>query len=513
MTVVEAAVPSLRADGVSVRFGGHLAVDKVDLTVEPGRITGLIGPNGAGKTTIFNAFCGLQPTTSGVIYLGGDNVTRVKPHKRARRGLARTFQRLELFSLLTVRENVLVGSEARSRWSKEAATESSVGDLLERVGLADLADERADTLPTGKARLVELARALASQPRVLLLDEPSSGLNEQETEELATVLRQLADEGLAVLLVEHDMSLVMAVCEHIYVLDFGQIIATGAPAEIQSNPQVQEAYLGTQREAAGNGAADLVVVTDEDRGRSLEEQDSLVAEAGLPLLEVDGIKAGYGDIDVLHGVDLSVGPGEVFALLGPNGAGKSTTLRVICGQLEPTAGSVSLCGRRVTGAEPDALARAGVCMVPEGKGIFANLSVVENLRMATYTGAPFDEVLDRAFTRFPRLKERRHQVAGTMSGGEQQMLSMARALATDPALLLLDELSMGLAPIIVQSLYEQVQLIAEEGISILIVEQFAHEVLGVADVAAIMLHGRVPRVGAPEEIGGELAAAYLGGGT
>jgi ABC-type branched-subunit amino acid transport system ATPase component len=512
MTVVEAETPMLRAEQVSVRFGGHLAVDRVDLNVESGHITGLIGPNGAGKTTIFNALCGLQDTTSGLIYIGGENVTRVKPHKRARRGLARTFQRLELFSLLTVRENVLVGFEARRRWSKEAVADGGVDEVLARVGLTDVADERADTLPTGQARLVELARALASHPRILLLDEPSSGLNEHETEEMARVLRQLADEGLAILLVEHDMSLVMSVCEWIYVLDFGQIIATGSPEEIQGNPQVQEAYLGTEREA-GEAPADLVVVGPEEDGIALGKQDSLVVESGIPVLEVSGIRAAYGDIDVLHGVDFAMAPGEVFALLGPNGAGKSTTLKVICGQLEPTAGSVSLCGRRVSGADPDALARAGVCMVPEGKGIFPNLSVVENLRMATYTGEPFDAVLDRAFSRFPRLAERRHQVAGTMSGGEQQMLSMARALATEPALLLLDELSMGLAPIIVQSLYEQVQMISQEGISILIVEQFAHEVLGVADVAAIMLQGRVQRIGSPSEIGTELAAAYLGGTT
>ena len=229
-----------------------------------------------------------------------------------------------------------------------------------------------------------------------------------------------------------------------------------------------------------------------------------------PAITVRGLRKTYGDHCAVDGVDLDIEPGECFALLGPNGAGKSTTLKVISGLLEPTSGSVSLCGRRVTGADADALARAGVCMVPEGRGVFPNLTVIENLRMATYTGASLADVLDRSFSRFPRLAERRGQVAGTMSGGEQQMLAMARALATDPAVLLLDELSMGLAPIIVQGLYEQVQGIADEGTSILIVEQFAHEVLGVADVAAIMLHGRVQRTGTPAEIGEELAAAYLG---
>src|SRR5690606_8931767 len=156
----------------------------------------------------------------------------------------------------------------------------------------------------------------------------------------------------------------------------------------------------------------------------------------VPLLEVNDLRAAYGDIDVLHGVDFDVHAGRVFALLGPNGAGKSTTLKVISGLLAPTGGSVSLLGRRVTGASADALARAGVCRVPDGRGIFPNLTVTENLRMATYTGTPFGDVLERSFQRFPRLAERRGQVAGTMSGGEQQMLAMARALATDPAVLL-----------------------------------------------------------------------------
>jgi branched-chain amino acid transport system ATP-binding protein len=230
----------------------------------------------------------------------------------------------------------------------------------------------------------------------------------------------------------------------------------------------------------------------------------------VPLLELRGLRAGYGTIDVLHGVDLVVEPGQVYALLGPNGAGKTTTLAVCSGQIPPSAGQILINGREVNGTPSDSLARAGVCLVPEGRGIFPNLTVTENLRMFTHAGTSFSEVQDRAFTQFPRLKERRKQVSGTLSGGEQQMLSMSRALATDPALLLLDELSMGLAPLIVEELYEIVAGLAREGISILIVEQFAQAVLGVSTVASIMLHGRITRTGPPAEIAEELAAAYLG---
>jgi len=230
-----------------------------------------------------------------------------------------------------------------------------------------------------------------------------------------------------------------------------------------------------------------------------------------PVLELTSVRAGYGRIDVLHGVDLSLAPGEVYALLGPNGAGKSTTLAVASGQIVPSSGGLMLCGRDITGITPDVLARAGVCLIPEGRGIFPNLTVIENLRMATFTGTNFHEVQDKVFTQFPRLRERRRQTAGTLSGGEQQMLSMGRALATDPAVLLIDELSMGLAPLIVEELYDHVRRIAASGLSILIVEQFAHEILGVADRAGIMLHGQIVETGTPTQIADDLTSAYLGG--
>lgn len=229
-----------------------------------------------------------------------------------------------------------------------------------------------------------------------------------------------------------------------------------------------------------------------------------------PILEIVNLHAGYGLIDVLHGVNLSVEEGQVYALLGPNGAGKSTTLKAACGQIEPTSGSVLIAGKEMNGVAPDLLSRSGVCLIPEGHSIFPNLSVAENLRMNTYSGTSFKNVQERAFAQFPRLKERRNQQAGTLSGGEQQMLAMSRAIATDPALLMLDELSIGLAPIIVEELYEQIGELAASGLSILIVEQFAQSVLGVADVAAIMLHGKIEKVGPPKEIAEELTAAYLG---
>jgi len=239
-------VALLETVGVNVRFGGHHAVRDVDLVVDAGIVTGLIGPNGAGKTTTFNVITGLQETTSGRVLLEGDDIGGLKAHKRARLGIARTFQRLEVFGSLSARENLLVAAEIRKGWSGDKTDPTHVvEEIIERVGIGAVADERVDSMPTGLARLVELGRALATQPKVLLLDEPASGLDDSESESFADLLVELAADGMAVLMVEHDVQLVMRVCKLVHVLDFGAIIAVGTPDEIQRNEKVLEAYLGT----------------------------------------------------------------------------------------------------------------------------------------------------------------------------------------------------------------------------------------------------------------------------
>src|SRR3954468_6418474 len=245
------ALSLLSVEEVSVRFGGVIGLQDVDLAADPGRVTGLIGPNGAGKTTLFNVITGLQEPTSGKVVLDTKDITNTSPYRRARMGIARTFQKLEAFSSLSVRDNVLVAAEQRRAWDRSKYNPGAVTDeILERVGLDDVRHFMVGTLPTGTARRVELARSLALAPRVLLLDEPSSGLNEEETEDMARLLRLLVQDGLAVLLVEHDMSFVMGTCEHIYVLNFGKIITDGPPAHVQADPEVQAAYLGTTVEVA-----------------------------------------------------------------------------------------------------------------------------------------------------------------------------------------------------------------------------------------------------------------------
>jgi len=242
-------VSLLETSDVKVKFGGNIALDDVSISVEAGSVTGLIGPNGAGKTTLFNTITGLQPLTGGKIFFNGKDVTKEPPHKRTRMGLARTFQRLELFTSLSVRDNVRVAGEIRNRWSFRTSkmdVNAETDRILSLVGLNDVAEREVGEIPTGQARVVELARALMIQPTLLLLDEPASGQTEEETEQFGELLKNLAkNDGLGICLVEHDMALVMNVCETIHVLDFGRIIASGSAEVVRNDPAVIDAYLGS----------------------------------------------------------------------------------------------------------------------------------------------------------------------------------------------------------------------------------------------------------------------------
>ena len=248
-------MPLLEASEVTVRFGGVVAVDDASLAIEEGRVAALIGPNGAGKTTLFNVMSGLQKPTSGRVEFDGEDITGASPQKRARRGLARTFQRLEVFGSLTVRENIRVAAEIHRTWNRKAGDPRATADaVIERIGIGEFADLSADSIPTGIARLTELGRALTIDPKLLLLDEPSSGLNDEETDQFGALLQDLAREGRAVLMVEHDIDLVMSVAEWIDVLDFGKIIASGPPEAVRADEAVQQAYLGAATPADESAA-------------------------------------------------------------------------------------------------------------------------------------------------------------------------------------------------------------------------------------------------------------------
>ena len=464
---------TLAIRGLTVRFGGVTALDDVSLTLTPGEVVGLIGPNGAGKTTLIDAVTGYVAPTSGTVLIDGRAIDGWSPRRRAEAGIGRSFQSLELFESLTVAENLQTACDPQGRLhylfdlihpGRARLTPAAVAAVRE-FGLQDELAARPDELPYGRRRLVAIARAVSAGPSVVLLDEPAAGLDGEERSELARLIRRLADEwGLAVLVVEHDVSLVFETCDRIAVLDFGAKIAEGGPDEIADDPSVVASYLGTET---------ATVQLRRPRSRRADV-----------LLQAEGVSAGYGDLAAVRDLDLTVHAGEVVALLGPNGAGKSTTLLTLAGELPPLGGRISCLGR--TQDDPlHSRVRRGLGFVPEERSVFHSLSVSANLRLG-------QGPTEAALALFPELRPLLGRRAGLCSGGEQQMLALGRALAARPKLLLVDELSLGLAPLMVSRLLEALRTAADEhGMGVLLVEQHAGQALAVSDRACVLNRGKI----------------------
>jgi ABC-type branched-subunit amino acid transport system ATPase component len=528
----QSSAARLACEGVTVRFGGLVAVNDVDLAVAPGKIVGLVGPNGAGKSTLFSVMSGLLRPTRGKVLLDGHDVTGTRPQVRAGMGLARTFQHPELFTGLTVREHLVIAyrvKHAKRRiWSDlftmgslhpaKADEQETVDGLVELLGLGPVANRPALGLPLGWARLVELGRALTPSPTVLLLDEPSAGLDSSETEQFEETLRNAAGErGISVLLVEHDVELVMRMCSTIYVLDFGVLIASGGPEEVRANPQVRAAYLGEEI-AKDHDAEDAEDVAEVSQALSAQPvmgdgEEAPPADESPSALVVQDLSVHYGDAVALSGVSFSVGAGRALAVLGANGAGKSSLARAVSGLVRPSGGQVILDGQDTGHWAAYRIRRAGVVHLPEGRGVFRDLTVMDNLRMAVaFLGnrQARREGVDRALDLFPPLAARRRQEAGLLSGGEQQMLSLARALATSPALLIADEMSLGLAPQMVDLVFDGLERARQAGVTVVMIEQYVHRALAFADDCIVLQRGSLAWKGPASAAGGELLRHYLG---
>lgn len=482
-------MPVLEARGLTKRFGGVTALDSLDLSIEAGDVVGVMGPNGAGKSTLLKTLLGEIRPDTGDVLLDGKSLLGWPTYKVARAGMAMANQIPRPFKRLSVERNVHVGSLSRGGRLHNV-------DVLELCGLADKAKRPAGSLGLLDLKRLEMARALSLRPRVLLLDEVGAGLVAHETDQMIEIVKKVHAEGVALLVVEHVETVIRELAQRVIVIDWGKVIASGTPDQVAADPQVRTIYLG------------------DATARARTETRLRTRSAEPPLLELEGVSARYGKAVALDDVTLRVQRGEVVSVLGANGAGKTTMTRVITGLLPAMSGSVRMSGELVNSLPPHRRLTRGVACCHEGRKIFGELTVQENLLLGGYTqdkaarASKADELCDL----FPILAERRLQPAGTMSGGQQQLLAMARALMSNPRLLILDEASLGLSPVAVDAVYAAIAAVRDAGLSVLLIEQNAHRSLSIADHAYVLDRGRVTFGGPAHDLDDaeRLSEAYFG---
>jgi branched-chain amino acid transport system ATP-binding protein len=508
------AAPILTLTHVAVHFSGLKAISDLSLSVRAGALHGLIGPNGAGKTTAMNVISGLVRATAGSMTFQGQ-AFHPRPNRLAAQGLARSFQASAVMTSLSALDNVLLGGHAATRSGflscalrlppavrEERALRGRAPTALADVGYDGAPDAGMADLSTWQRRQLEIARALLSRPKLLLLDEPAAGLTAGEVASLKQLMRRLCDGlGMSILLIEHNVPLVFGLCEEVTAMTDGRDIAHGAPAAVRAHPEVVGSYLGSSARP--------------DREPAVSRP---VRDAAAPvLLQLEGVSAGYGPTTVLHNVDLEVRAGETVALFGPNGAGKTTLLNTIVGERRATTGSVTWQGRRIERLSVQAVIRQGIGIVPQGRAVMERQSVEDNLIISTtglgLSGKQRRERLEQIFAQFPSLARRRRSHGASLSGGERQMLAIAKALVRRPTLLLLDEPSIGLAPTIVDEVQRIVADLSAQGLTVIIGEQSVQWVLPIAHRAYAIAAGRIIAEGAPDALSDAdaLAAQYLGG--
>ncbi len=485
----------LAARGIAKRFGGLKAVDGVTLLVRDRTLHALIGPNGAGKTTAFNLISGMYRPDAGTVTLSQTSIAGFAPERICAAGIGRSFQITNLFPALSVADNIRLAVQGRrpgrfnpwrdARADREAAAETT--EILRWLGLAGLERAEAGSLSYGGQRLLDMGVALATRPRVLLLDEPLAGLAAAERTRIGDIIKRVSTE-VPVLMVEHDIDRVFQIADAVTVMNEGTVLVDGTVEDARTSPRVQEVYIGSGTAAMAAKA----------RPSAAEPR---------VLLSLEGVDTYYGKSHILSGVTFDVHAHEIVALLGRNGAGKSTCLKTITGLSPHAAGHIRLGDEALDGRSAAAIARAGIGYVPQGRGLFAGMSVAENLELGrlkrrTGNGVHWDE--ERVLSYFPRLRERWRTAADNLSGGEQQMVAVARALSGDVRVLLLDEPFEGLAPAVVESLFETFDSLRRE-VSIVIVDHNLDLALALSDRTVALERGRVMHVGPSQALRDDLA--------
>lgn len=490
--------------GLTKRYDGITAIDNVDLAIRRGEVFGIIGPNGAGKSTLVGMIGGELSPSAGRVFYGGVDITRLPAADRARHGIGRTYQIPRPFLDMTVAENLQVPLYAVNPLISGRQAEAMVEANLLRTGLAGEANTVARNLPLLRRKRLEVARALMLDPQVLLLDEVGAGLVDAEVSELIDLIHSIADGRTSIVIVEHVIRIVRECCRSVAVIHVGTKFAEGATNEVLADKEVAAIYLGTAHdgyEAEARPRASLVA-----SGELAPRRDVL--------LRLDGVTAGYGQARVLDRIDLEVKAGEAVAILGTNGAGKTTLANTICGTVGVTGGAIHFGGDDITTLPSHLRTIRGIAHCMEGRRIFSTLSVEENLLIAARGVAAAEQRrrLDRIFDLFPILHERRDNPGTALSGGQQQMLAIGRSLMSAPKLIIFDEISLGLAPIVMDTLYETLRQLRSTGHTMLIIEQDVGRAISIADRACVLEHGRIALSGAASEIRSDarLRQLYLG---
>jgi branched-chain amino acid transport system ATP-binding protein len=484
----------LEVSGLTKRFGGLVAVKDMSFSVGAGKILGLIGPNGSGKSTVMKLIMGIERPDAGSVRINGTEVAGWPSHRTARMGAGIVFQHSRPLHRQTVLENIKLAllPDKLTRLLADPETDTKARAIAARVGLSAVLDRRPATLPFADLRKIEIAKAIARDPQVLLIDEPFAGLTSKETAGFSDLICELRDDGRAVLLVDHNVKSVARLVDRVLAMYVGERIAEGSADEVMRNETVRRVYLGGSMETAAR-------------------PESSFRDATTPFLEVKNVSVHYGKAQALDDVSIHVHAGEFVSVVGLNGAGKTTLFNTISGFL-PYAGDIRREGASLRGLTAATIAREGIVQCPEGRELFVDMTVRENLDLGGQhlPSAECAEQIGWLFDLFPILRDRQKQAAGTLSGGEQQMLTIARALMMKPKLLMLDEPTLGLAPVILEQLSKALERLRQTTpITVLLGEQNVTFALPHADRVYVLEHARIVWEGEPARFAESAGAGYL----